>query len=160
PALTAEATGRQVTLAWSGPSLFPDAFVVEAGSAGGMSNVFVLDEPATARSLTVDMAPGTYSFRVRAKFADGTSAASDDVAVSVDAAAPAVPRAVAASVADSVVTIAWQRPDGSGAPSRYEIEVGSAPGMTDVGTFPTPPGSTTFSFRGAQSTRYVFRVRA
>jgi len=160
PTLTAEAVGRQVTLSWSSPSSFPAAYIVEAGSARGMSDVFAVDDLPTARSLTVDMAPGAYHFRVRAKYADGTSAASNDVAVAVDGAAPGVPRGLAASVTESVVTLMWQPADRGGAPSRYEIEVGSAQGMIDVGTFSTPPGSRTFSFQGAERARYVFRVRA
>jgi len=71
---------------------------------------------------------------------------------------PGAPRNLTASVAGSIVTLTWDLPSSGGAPTAYQIDVGSGPGLTNLAVLPTgPERSLTAS---APNGTYYVRVRA
>jgi len=79
--LTGSVSGSTVSLAWSS---VPGAtsYVLEAGSAPGLSNLLVSDQGG-ATSLSAVAGNGTYYVRLRAKNACGTGAPSNEVVLAV-----------------------------------------------------------------------------
>jgi hypothetical protein len=81
--LSASVNGSTVNLTWAAAS-GAASYVLEAGSLSGASNLANFDTGSRAASLTANgVAAGTYFVRVRAKSACSTSAASNEVTVSV-----------------------------------------------------------------------------
>jgi len=78
---TGAVAGSVVSLAWVNAA-GATSYVVEAGTAAGLTNVAVLDV-GVATTLTATASPGTYYVRVRAKNACGTSAASSEIVLTV-----------------------------------------------------------------------------
>jgi glucose/arabinose dehydrogenase len=77
--------GRTVRLFWALPSTSngPTSFVLDAGSAPGVTDIVSASLPANIRSLTVDAPPGNYYARIRAVNACGSSAVSNEILVTV-----------------------------------------------------------------------------
>jgi len=76
--------GRTVTLAWDAAQLGPTSYIVEMSSGPGRNSLVVSDTGNAATALTTrGMAPGTYSFRLRARNACGSSAPSNSIEVVV-----------------------------------------------------------------------------
>jgi hypothetical protein len=75
-------SGRSVSLNWSASGTISN-IVLEAGSSPGTSNVAALVLAPAMRSLADNAAPGVYYVRVRATNGCGTSAASNEVTVTV-----------------------------------------------------------------------------
>jgi hypothetical protein len=63
--------GSRVTLRWSGGAA---SYIIEAGSAPGLSNLYNASTGSAATELSVDAPEGTYFVRVRGSNACGTSA--------------------------------------------------------------------------------------
>lgn len=83
-AVTASSNGGTVVLTWGGSVGMPATYIVEAGSAPGLSNLANLETGSTSTSYTAANAPrGTYYLRLRAKNSSGTSAASSEVVIVV-----------------------------------------------------------------------------
>jgi hypothetical protein len=82
-ALTALVNGSSVFLSWAAATGSPTTYLVEAGSASGLSNLANSDlGPGT--SFTVSgVARGTYFIRIRARNGCGTSSASNEVTTTV-----------------------------------------------------------------------------
>lgn len=70
---------------------------------------------------------------------------------------PGPPRDLAAGVTQSVVTLTWDAPVGD-PPTGYDIDVGSAPGLTNLAIFQL--GNTRSMTAGAPTGTYYVRVRA
>jgi len=129
---------------------------------GGAATGLVLDVSGTL-SASLPMAvtdqfsfagvpPGTYTFRVRATNAVGSSAASNPVTLSFPGAcqAPAVPQDLDAYVVGNVVTIRWNAPASGAAATGYVLTVGGAVSLTlpvaeRALSSPAPPGTYTFT---------------
>jgi hypothetical protein len=162
--LTASVAGNRVTLSWTGDG--SSSYIVEAGSAPGLSNLANADV-GSANGLIADNVPAaTYYVRVRARNAAGISGPSNEVIVVVAGGggacngAPNAPTALVASSSGSSVTLQWNAPSGGCAPSFYIIEAGSAPGLSNLATVNTSNAATTFSANGVGSGTYYVRVRA
>lgn len=83
--LSASALPGRLTVAWQPPAAgaIPTAYVVQAGTAAGLSNVAVASLPATFTSASGLVPPGPYFVRVAAANACGTSAVTADVSATV-----------------------------------------------------------------------------
>ncbi|HKB10308.1 MAG TPA: fibronectin type III domain-containing protein [Vicinamibacterales bacterium] len=83
--LVAIVNGSTVTLGWSPSSTGPaSSYVIEAGSASGLANLATADTGTTNGSATfTGVGRGTYFVRVRGKNSCGTSAASNEIVVTV-----------------------------------------------------------------------------
>jgi hypothetical protein len=134
-ALTATAVLSTATLSWTpatsgGPAA---RYIVEAGTASGLSNAGVFTLNSTATTATFGGVPsGTYFVRVRAQNAAGTSGPSPQAQLTVGACAlPAAPGTLSGSANNQTVSLAWSAPT-SGVTQGYRLLVGSAPGLTNV----------------------------
>jgi hypothetical protein len=130
---------RTVTLNWQPPTTggIATSYVVEAALFAGGPAIATL--PVNTTTLTVPNVPnGTFFVRVRALNADGQSAPSNEVMVAVPggpgvcAAAPAAPATLTHTVNGSLVTLNWSAPATGCTPTRYVLQAGTAPGMSDV----------------------------
>jgi hypothetical protein len=83
-ALIGSTSGRTVTLGWQPSSGNATSYVVEAGSAPGLSNLANSDLGSAAPSLIApNVGPGVYYVRVRGKNACGVGPASNEIVVIV-----------------------------------------------------------------------------
>jgi murein DD-endopeptidase MepM/ murein hydrolase activator NlpD len=157
--LTGSATSNVVTLTWSGPG--NATFVVEAGSAPGLSNLATARVAASPVTFA-GVPPGTYYVRVRAENAAGQSAPSNEIVlnVGVPGGAPGVPtRLVASSPEPGRVVVTWAAPTTGGTPSDYLLEAGTSEGAVNIGTFPVGPGFALTATNVPLGTYYL-RLRA
>jgi predicted phage tail protein len=156
--LLAAVTGTTVQLTWRPPALgTPTAYVIEAGSSPGASNLAALDTGSTATMFTTAAPIGMYYVRVRARVGSAVGGASNEVVVNVTGAcvAPSTPGGLTHTVNGSAVQLSWQAAAGA---SSYVLEAGSTPGASslvasDLGNV------TTLGALAGPGTYYV-RVRA
>jgi hypothetical protein len=74
------AGGFVVVLTWNVPAAgFPDAYVIEAGSQPGASDLVTVDTRSLDTSLNGTAPPGTYYVRVRGRNACGLGSPSNEV---------------------------------------------------------------------------------
>lgn len=158
-AMTASVQGRAVTLGWQpGDMPVPEAFVVEAGSAPGATDVGVFPVgPATQVSGV--LGAGRYFVRVRGLAAGRIGSPSSEVILDVPSATvpPAAPGTLQASVAEQVVSLRWDAAPGNA--TTYVIEAGTASNLANLVVLATGHLDTAF-ITPAPPGRYVVRVRA
>jgi hypothetical protein len=151
--------GSVVTLSWTRPSAgsTPTDYVVEAGSAPGLSNLalFHTGNDATIYTAT-NVGSGVYYVRVRSSNSAGTSAPTPDLVVTVGGPCGGSPF-LTSQVSGTTVTLTWTPSPGA---VSYAIEAGSSPGRTDIVAIDTGNGQTTFVATGVGSGFYFVRVRA
>jgi hypothetical protein len=160
-AITNAVTLDTVTLSWTpaatgGPA---QSYVLEAGSASGHADIAVMALDSAATTLVVGaVPPGQYYVRVRAKNVLGTSGPSPDTVVTVGPCqSPGVPRNLAYTTADNLVTLAWTAPS-TGVTQGYWLYAGFAPGQSNALVLPLGPTPT---FMGlAPFGNYYVRVAA
>jgi hypothetical protein len=82
---TSAVVGIRVTLRWLPPASgdAPTTYVIEAGSAPGLANLFNAPSGSPATELSIDAPPGQYFVRLRAQNACGTSGVSNEQLVAV-----------------------------------------------------------------------------
>jgi hypothetical protein len=85
--LTASVAGSSFTLQWTGIA-GALAYVIEAGSSSGGTDLAVLDTGTNANSYTGTAPAGTYYTRVRARNACGSSGVSNEVVFTIAAGPP------------------------------------------------------------------------
>lgn len=149
--------GGNAVLSWTPAedgSSMPAAYVIEAGSAPGLTDVASINVGA-ATSYATPVPAGTYFVRVRGISSSGVSDPSNEVVIK-GAEVPGAPANLAASGEGASVSLTWSAPDGQ--VSGYVIEAGSAPGRTDVGTLNV--GAATAFGTTASPGLYYVRVRA
>jgi len=89
--LSASVTGSTVALTWTAPTVgcAPTTYIVQAGSTSGLSNLANFSTGSTATTYTAaGVLPGTYYVRVLSGAPGVLSAASNEVVVTLPAAAP------------------------------------------------------------------------
>jgi hypothetical protein len=163
PTLMQSSVGTRVSFTWvpnpQGPAA--TAFFLYAGSGPGVSNLANLAFPANQTSFAIDAPPGTYYVSVVALNPAGASAPSNEVIVVVTnpgCTLPGPPTGVIATPSAASVTIRWNSPASGGPPASYAIDVGSGPGLSNLGTFALP-NSTTLT-APAPAGQYYVRIRA
>ena len=184
--LVASVVDHRVTIAWQPPATgaAPTGYVIEIGTQAGSANLGSV-ETSLATSFVNDNVPdGRYYLRVRARNGAGAGPVSNEVEVTVGFVAPpgppgptppgpgpappgppappsmpAAPARLTGTIGDGVLTLLWSAGTGGGDVIGHRIEVGTAPGLADIGTAPAGP-SRTWQFAGVPPGRYFFRVRA
>ena len=160
--LVGTALGTEVTLTWVEPTVgaTPTFYVIEAGSASSLTTLPVIVTPSRVTRWVLQLPAGVYFFRVRAANGAGTSGPSNEAQV-VDISEsplPGPPTGLAVTVQGSQVSVGWQASAGGGAPANWRLELGSAAGGLDRGTFTIPTAVTSVS--GAlPAGEYFARVR-
>lgn len=164
--LTATVIGTNVVLRWTPANVggTPTSYVIQAGSSPGAADVVNANTGSALPTLTASAVPGgKYFFRVLARNASGTSAASNDTAVVIaaDCSTPSsAPTSLSASVNGSDVSLRWSAPAGGCAPTSYVIQAGSSPGLSNLANFSTGNAATTFGASGVATGVYYVRVIA
>jgi hypothetical protein len=166
-ALTAVTTGRTFTFNWLGPhsgSIAPTTgYVIEAGSAAGLSNLASMRLGNTTTFNITNVPLGTYYVRVRAENANGRSAPTNEVIV-ISTAGPGhcspveIPPPPAFRISGSSVTFEWDPPQFGAAPTGYQFEAGTAPGLANIAFVPLGSGRA-FSASAPRGT-YFLQLRA
>ncbi|MFN7979209.1 MAG: hypothetical protein U0P30_13825 [Vicinamibacterales bacterium] len=159
--LAVSVVGSTATFTWNAPATggAPTGYTLLAGLTPGFATPFAaLPLPVTPRALAVPgIPPGVYYVRVVASNAGGTSAASNEVVLTV--AAPALPTAPAlnpAVVAGSTVSFSWTPGAGGGAPTSYVLLASVTPGGPVVASVPV--SGTSIVVPGVPSGAYYVRV--
>lgn len=161
--LGATVSGTSVSLSWKAATVgcTPTGYVIEAGSASGLSNLANFNTGSTATSFSASgIASGTYFVRVRAANTGGSSAASNEVTFTIGAppcTAPAAPFNVSAATNGTMVTLSWGA--ASGSPASYLVEVGTSSGASNVASQDTGSTATSLSSTLSPGT-YFARIRA
>jgi hypothetical protein len=153
-------TGTTAVLSWTAAPADPDpenrptSYVLEAGSAPGLSDVGTLSL-GIVTSFAADVPSGVYYVRLRAANDVGDSEPTPDLLL-VPPGLPGPPTNLVSSPS-GVVVLQWTAPTGA-AVTGYVVEAGSAPGLADLAAIPVgtalqlsgqpPPGT------------YYVRVRA
>jgi TonB family protein len=135
--LQASVAGNLLTLTWHAPSTAAGAYVIEAGTAVGLSDIAIVQVTSTPTSLTASVPNGTYFIRVKALTQGALSAPSNEVVVTVGAgcAPPSAPT-LAATVTGATVALSWSPPSSGTPPFSYTLVAGSSPGTSNVATAP------------------------
>lgn len=159
--LTAQTSGRTVTLAWRGVA-GATAYRVEAGSRPGAADLALIDTGSPQTTFVANsVGDGVYYVRVRAVAGVSASPPSNEIVVSVGAAvpcsgAPAQPAGLTAAVANGVVSLTWTAPAGI---SSIVLEAGYTPGATNAALIVLADSARTYSTMAPAGVYYA-RVRA
>lgn len=154
--LSATVQGSNVTVTWqSGGGTAPTSYLLEAGTSPGATNVGTFEVPGTTLA-TGGVPTGAYYVRVRARNANGTSAATADYAIAVGCSFPAAPTTFTASAANRTVTLGWNVAAGT---TNTIIEAGYAPGATAL-TIPIAAPAADVQYPGIPPGTYYVRTRA
>jgi hypothetical protein len=141
--LQATQSGAALALTWNLPASPARTGVrLEVGSVDGRADLFMLDLPANQQAFSATAPPGSYFARVRALAGVATSMTTPDVSFAVGTAA--APLDFTAVSDGPRITFAWQPPS-TGAPTRYELEAGTAEGRRDIGAIGIAGGATTLT---------------
>lgn len=130
---TVQAAANPITLAWSA-AVGADHYLLSAGLSPGASDLAVVDM-GRATSLVAPIPPGVRIYaRIAAINAHG-SARSNEVSFAVGTLAPpGKPLFTNTIVNGANVVLAWSAGPG-GRPESYVLQVGTAPGTANLGTF-------------------------
>jgi hypothetical protein len=152
--LSSTVSGQFVQLNWAAPAGGGQTeYQLEAGSAPGLANIasFIL---GNSPSFSVTAPVGNYYVRARARNGCGTGAPSNEILVAVGGcSAPTAPANLRFTRNGQFVTLNW---DGVAGAQSYQLEAGSAPGLSNyfLGTVAGPLTAT------APPGTYHVRVRA
>ena len=152
------ANGQSLRVSWNhAPGA--TSYQLEAGTGSGLSDLFSADVGDVDQVETL-VPPGTYFARVRALNAFGASGASPQADVVIASASscvtpPPVPANYSAQTGGLLVALSWF---GSLSATGYQLEVGSATGLTDL--LATGVGNGTTFTATAPAGTYYTRLRA
>jgi len=155
--MLAQSGGLLVALSWPA-SPGATSYLLDAGSARSATGIGTASVGNTTTYQGVGLA-GTYFVRARAANACGVSTPSTEMAVTLGCSAQAVvPAGLAGTRAGSVATFTWQPPLGA---TSYRMQVGSAPGVTNLADAPIGAATTAaVSLAGVPNGTYYVRVTA
>jgi hypothetical protein len=134
--ITASVTGNSVLITWAAPAgCSPTNYVIQAGSAPGLSNLANFSTGSTATTFAASgVGAGTYYLRVLSASGGVLSGPSTEVAFVVGGCgtSPGAPTNVRATITGATVALAWDAPAGACAPTSYMLQAGSAPGLSNL----------------------------
>lgn len=162
--LGASSIGSTVTLSWNAPATGAvTSYQLEAGSASGLADLASFATGSTATSYANDrVPPGRYYVRMRAVSGSVVGPPSNEVVVTVGAgpctAPPNAPSDLFASASGSTVSLRWE--PSAGSLQSYVLDVGSGPGLRDLGSVELGQPATAFSASGVKPGTYYGRLRA
>ena len=158
-------SGATVFVSWTAPTTgeAPTSYIIEAGSAPGLSDRANFSVgPATNWSSdpSAPLALVFYYVRVRAVNRFGAGPASEEVTFFPDnfGRTPPAPTSLRPEVDGTTVVLSWVAPNFSVGGS-YIIEVGSAPGLSDLAAIFTLSEATRFTATNVPPRIYFVRVR-
>ena len=164
-ALGVTVTGNTFVMAWNAPAnaaVAPVAtYVIEAGTATGATNLANFATGGAATSfLTPPVPNGSYYVRVRARNASGTGPATPDLRVVVGPPPPGPPVLTSSVAGDRTVFLAWTPPLTGAAVTGYQLQAGTAPGLSNAGVLLLPSAPLAFVAPGVPAGTYYVRVVA
>jgi hypothetical protein len=137
-----------------------ERYVIEAGTAAGLSNLAIVDTGSPATTFTTTAAAGRYYVRVRGALEGDRGPASDDRVIVIGEGScggpPNAPEGLQATTAGLTATLIWQPPSGGEPVTRYAVDLVSGPGSPATLARVT---ATTFSGSGPAG-HYAVAVRA
>ncbi len=155
--LTNTTTSTSVSLSWQAGT-GAASYVVEAGSSPGLSNIAVVSTGSSATTFGAAAPPGRYFVRVRSRNACGSSAPSNETAVTIGgAAAPGAPVLNTPIVSGNTVRLSWIAGNGS-APTGYTLSASVTPGGAPIQTVQLT--GTAISFSDVPAGTYYLRLTA
>jgi hypothetical protein len=154
--LSGTTSGNTVGLQW-GPAINASSYVIEAGSQSGLADIAVLGV-GERLELQVAAPAGRYFVRARGVNGCGRGAPSNEVAISVGGPPPSAPTNLAARVTGRTVALDWAPPGIGEIPTFYQVEAGSAEGLSDLAVIRTAISG--YVAGGVSPGRYFVRVRA
>lgn len=163
--LATSSSGSSVTLSWVAPTSggAPTAYIIEAGSSMGASNLANFSTGNTATTFSSSgVGAGSYFVRVKATNAAGTSPASNEALLVVGGGgctgAPGAPGGLTiVSNSGGTVTFSWSA--AAGGPTSYVIEAGSTSGAANLANSDLGSTATTFTATGVGRGTYFVRVK-
>lgn len=158
PALTSYTNGLTLALRWT-TSAGATSYRLEGGSSPGLANLLNIDV-GNVTALEAPVPAGTYVARVRAVNAQGVSAPSNEVTVTLVgpgpcATPPPPPTGYAAQTSGLNVVLTW---NASPSATSYVLEAGSASGLANQ--LNASVGAVTSFAATAPAATYFTRVRA
>lgn len=160
--LVATVNGQTLTLTWNAPAggCAPTAFIIQAGSASGLSNLATVNTGSLATTFSASgLGGGTYYVRMLATNGNGSSGPSNEVTFTIGASAPGpcagppfAPTGLTQSVSGTTITLSWT---GSTGATSYVIQAGSASGRSDLSNSNTGGAATSLSVTAPSGTYYV-----
>lgn len=162
--LSYSVVGSTVTLSWSAPADPVVAYVLEAGSSPGASNLVSASTGSTATTYAaIGVGAGTYFVRVRALSPSFvTSAASNEIIVTVGGSAPCSAPGAPGNLTltgNSAGTVSFSWTAASGSPTSYTVEAGSSSGLANLANSDLGL-TTTLTANGVSPGTYYVRVKA
>ena len=134
-------------------------YVLDAGFAPGTTAVSLPLGPVLAFGTAAP--DGVYFVRVRAVTAAGAGPASNEVQIALGQAGPPLaPLALLATVQNTLVTLQWTENPLGPVITSYQIQAGTATGVTDIGVIPLAAAARTFSVSAPPGTYFVRLVAA
>jgi hypothetical protein len=151
--------GPDVTLSWT-PVPGATSYRLAVGVAPGQTALSPIVGNVSQIGVKAPFV-GTYFVRVFASDGTGESPASNEVPIVVTTlfVPPAAPTDLAAYVNGTSALLTWSAGSGGGAPTSLVLFAGSAPGASDIGTFPVGLG-TQLSVPNVGAGNYYLRVAA
>ncbi len=169
--LTWSSAGSSLSMTWNPPTTGGEvsAYRIEAGSAPGQANLALLSTGGTSTIYsTGPVANGTYYVRVKASNGAGLSLPSNEVALVVGCTGPPepprAPQAWTLSDGSGEAHVAWVPParvrNSSNGHTAYILEIGSAPGRSNLAVLQLGPEQAFMHFRAVHDGTYYVRVKA
>jgi hypothetical protein len=159
--LTVEVLENDVTLRWLEPVSVSQpltGYLVEAGTSPGTTLVSL--PLGNVLALGVTAPSGVYYVRVRALFGATPGPPSDEIQVLVNVTPPAAPENLTAAVAHLAVTFSWAIAAGTPSVNQWQLQAGSAPGLSDLAVVSLPGSLRTFTASAPVAGTYYIRMVA
>ncbi len=141
--LSGTVNGSLVNLTWSPPAnagVAPvQTYVIEAGSQPGATDIANFSTGTATPGYAAVVPDGNYYVRVRAGRAAGVGPPTPDIRIVVGPPPPGAPSLSGGATGAGTVLLTWTAAPAPGAPvTAYQLQAGSAPGLSDIAVFSVP----------------------